>query len=80
MQKKDTYCYKLFRGYETVYIGITNDLNAREKEHINEGKKFDIMSIVGTPVTRDSALEWEEQELAKYRNSHQGRNPKYNNT
>lgn len=79
-KKRDTYKYKELDGNKIVNIGITDDPKRREGEHKSEGHKFTKMQIFGSAVSRESAEKWEEQELAKYRKSHGGKNPKYNKT
>ncbi len=79
-KNRDTYKYKLYEGNNIVYIGITNDPKRRENEHKNAGESFTKMETFGSAVNRESAEKWEEQELANYRKSHRGKNPKYNKT
>ena len=79
-KKRNTRKYKLYEGNKIVDIGITNDPKRRESEHKRDRHKFTKMKTFGTAVSRESAEKWEEQELAKYRKSHQGKNPKYNKT
>jgi len=75
---RDTYRYKLKKGNQIVYIGITNYPKRREYEHKSEKKQFSKMEKVGTAVTRESALKWESESIKKYRKSHGGKSPKYN--
>lgn len=77
-KKRDTYRYKLKDGRRIVYIGKTQDPDARERQHRAEGKRFTKLVVQGPKVIEKTALEWEEEELRKYRRSHRGRNPKYN--
>jgi len=36
------------------------------------------MEKVGPAVTRESALKWERESIKKYKKSHGGKSPKYN--
>jgi len=75
---RDTCRYKLKKGNQIVYIGITDDPKRRESEHKSEGKQFSKMEKVGTAVTRESALKWESESIKKYKKNHGGKSPKYN--
>lgn len=77
---RDTWNYKLIHNRRTVYVGITNNPEARVDEHAADGKVFDHMRIEGRAKTRDSAVAQERESLATYRRNNGGRNPKYNNT
>lgn len=77
-KKRDCYRYKLKKGRETVYIGISDDPERRKGQHKQDGKNFNKMSIEGPAVTKETAEKWEEEELKKYRKNHGGRNPRYN--
>ena len=70
--------YKLKEGNEILYFGITDDLKRRESEHKSKGMKFSKMEKVGPAVTRESALKWERESIKKYKKSHGGKSPKYN--
>ena len=77
-RKKDTFNYNLKQGNKVVYKGTTNDLERREKEHLNDGKVFNKIEKVGRAKTAGSAKETEAKELETYRRNHGGKNPKYN--
>lgn len=77
---REHFRYELKDGRQVVYIGITNDPEAREQEHFDAGKRFSHLLVVGPAVTRDTAEGWDEDRLAAYRRSHGGRNPRYNKT
>lgn len=79
MNQRDTYRYKLKEGNRILYIGITNDTARRKAEHQRD-KEFGHMFIEGPAVTRQTAEQWEAEELATYRRSHGGQNPPYNKT
>lgn len=78
MEKEDTYVYKLVRGAEIVYIGITNDLERREEEHCKD-KVFDKMQVIVGPCTREEAEKVESVQLRLFSfcNNHL---PEYNQT
>ena len=78
MEKKDTYVYKLVRGAEIVYIGITNDLERREQEHW-EDKQFDEMHVIKGPCTREETEKLESIQLRLYSLFH-NHLPEYNQT
>lgn len=76
---RDTRKYKLVdKNGKSLYYGITNDLERREAEHRNDGKKFDQMIQVGRATTREAALNWETAAIQDYKDNHRGRLPKYN--
>jgi len=77
-KNRDTSRYKLKEGNEIVYIGITDDPKRRESEHKSEGKEFSKLEKVGPTVTRESAFKWESESIKKYKKSHGGKSPKYN--
>lgn len=76
--KRDTHNYNLWDGHEKVYEGITDDPQRREREHQQEGMEFTRMGIHGPAVSRETALEREQEALDKYRKGHDGKAPKYN--
>ena len=78
---RDTKKYELRDSSgNTLYIGITNDLERREAEHMQDGKKFAEMVQIGRAVDRDSAVAWETAAIQDYKDSHRGRRPRYNQT
>lgn len=76
---RNIYKYELKQGNKTVYAGITNNLERREAEHRCE-KDFSKMVKIGVACTSKSAQDWERQRLDTYRRTHNGNNPKYNET
>lgn len=74
---RNTKVYREKRGRETVYIGITDDLQRREREHRKDGHNFTNMEPVGPALTRESAEAREQQTLQNFKKNH-GRLPKYN--
>ncbi len=76
-EKRDTTRYTLRNGQKIVYIGVTNKPERREGEH-EQDKNFGQMRKEGPKVSKESALEWEQEALERYRRNHDGRNPKYN--
>jgi predicted GIY-YIG superfamily endonuclease len=76
-KKRDTSRYTLWDGQKKVYIGITTDKASRENSH-RQDKNFDQMKIEGPKVSRETALQWEQEALDKYRRGHSGKPPKYN--
>ena len=79
VKRVDTYVYKLVRDNQTVYIGITNDLERREQEH-REDKQFDEMHIIKGPCTREEAEMTESVQLDIFTIFHNGHLPEYNQT
>ena len=60
---RDTYKYHFKKGNKIVHIGITNDIDRREKEHRNEpGYSKGHIKQVGFRTTRDAALKWEREQ------------------
>lgn len=77
--ERNTRKYELHdKNGNTLYIGITNDLERREREHRNDGKKFAEMVQIGRATTRDAANNWETAAIRDYMDSHRGRLPRYN--
>jgi len=72
---RDTARYELWCGRQKAYIGVTNNLDRRIKEHAQEGFCFTKVVKVGPKVTRDSALDWEQRALEGYRRGHGGDKP-----
>lgn len=63
-----------------LYYGITKDLERREAEHREDGKKFAEMVQIGRATTREAASAWEREAIQDYKDSHHGRRPRYNQT
>ena len=82
MPKKRNYTrYKLKDKGKVVYVGITRrHLSDRVEEHRTDRKHFTSASKVGPAVTKPTAEKWEEQQLARFRKTHAGRNPLHNKT
>ena len=76
-KKRDAYNYSLWDRNTKVYEGITNDPEVREQQH-EQDKKFTRIEVQKPPVSRDTALEREQEAIERYRQSHGGRSPKYN--
>ncbi|MBM3141732.1 MAG: hypothetical protein FJ005_01610 [Chloroflexi bacterium] len=76
--KRDTHVYSLYNGRKKVYIGITEDLETREAAHTQD-KKFTRMQVEGPAISRETALNQEQEALKQYRRGHDGKLPKYNN-
>jgi len=77
-KKRDTYNYNLWDGSRKVYAGVTNDPEVRELQHRRD-KKFTRVEVRKPAVSRETALEREQEAMERYRQSHGGRPPKYNN-
>lgn len=72
--------YILYQGNKIVYIGITNDIERRKREHQNDGKEFSRMEKEGNLSTKEGAEAWETERLQTYMNNHNGQLPLYNKT
>ena len=77
---RDTFNYNLKQGRKVVYKGTTNDFERRAVKHEDEGKKFTHVQQVGRAKTDVGARKEEARQLAAYRRSNGGENPKYNKT
>ena len=77
-KKRDTMTYDLKKGRKVVYRGTTNDPERREREHRNDGYDFDRLVPTSVRMTPQSAKNREADNLERYRRSHRGHNPKYN--
>ena len=81
MSNRDTRKYVLRDSSgKDLYYGITNDLERREAEHRDDGKKFAEMVQIGRATTREAASAWEKEAIQDYKDSHRGHRPKYNQT
>ena len=78
MVKKDYAVYKLKKGNEIVYIGITNDFTRKINEHMNDDKEFTTFDFVKGWYTQKEAKKIEALELSVYKNTHKYRFPIYN--
>lgn len=78
MTKRDSYRYELRKGHEIVYFGVSNNPERRAAEHLYEGKRFTHMNVTGPVVTRNSAMDWEEEKRDGYARNHRGYLPRYN--
>lgn len=82
-KKRDTRTYDLVRGQgnQIVYRGITSqDLEERAAQHRAGGKRFDRIVPTSRRMTAEGAHQREQEDLARYRRGHGGRNPLYNET
>lgn len=77
-EPRDTVTYDLMDGQEVVYRGTTNDPERREREHREQGKEFDQLVVTSRRMTSDGAKRKEAEALARYREGHGGRSPRYN--
>jgi len=78
MKPRDTYRYVLRDGRDVVQYGISDHPEVRAYAHELDGKRFTGVSIVGPPVTRESAQDWERDMIEAYQRSHGGKKPRYN--
>lgn len=78
MANRDTSRYELYQGNKLQYVGITNDLERRTREHQAEGMNFNRVEKVGPAVTRDTANKWESDRIGTYQRNHGGSLPPYN--
>lgn len=76
--KRDTTKYEVYDGNRLVYVGITNDIERRTKEHEAEGMDFTRVKKVGNATTKKAAGDWEEERIQTYKENHNGQRPKYN--
>ena len=80
---RDTLTYDLVRGRgnQVVYRGTTSqDPEDRAAQHRSAGKKFDRVVPTSRRMTEEGARRRESENLERYRRSHDGRNPLYNET
>ena len=75
---RDTVTYDLKQGKKVVYRGTTNNPEQREEQHRDEDKRFTKLTVTSRKMTDDGAKQKETEALKKYRDSHSGKNPKYN--
>lgn len=61
-----------------LYRGKSNDPERRLEEHERDGKIFNSLRVTSVKLTKDSALEREQQALETYQRNHGGKLPKYN--
>ncbi len=72
--------YALWDKRKKVYIGESEDTDARAEQHRHEGKQFDRVEITSRPMKKDNAQKREADQLAMYRRGHGGEKPRYNET
>ena len=80
---RDTVTYDLVRGRgnQVVYRGTTSqELEDRAGQHRSAGKGFDRIVPTSRRMTEEGARRRETENLERYRRSHGGRNPRYNET
>ena len=61
------------------YVGITNNPERRAKELKSDGKRGK-MKVETKGMSRSSARTWEAKKLSNYRRTHNGKNPRHNQT
>lgn len=61
-KRRDTYKYCLKSGGKVVYVGITNNLERREKEH-QSTSPGSLVEKIGRRTTRTAALKWESEAI-----------------
>ena len=60
---RDTYKYYFKIGNKIVHVGITIDIDSREKDHKNKpGWSKGHIKQVGLRTTREAAIEWEREQ------------------
>ena len=74
---RNTMTYALHDGRKKVYIGTTDDLERRRREHEQEGKHFTRMERTSRRMTEERAQKKEAEQLKSFRHGHDGRNPRY---
>lgn len=72
-----TKTYALYDGRKKVYIGESNNLDRRAKEHETDGLKFSRIETTSRAMTKDGAMSKEAEQLKSYQRGH-GRLPRYN--
>ena len=74
---RNTRTYALYDGREKVYIGETNNLDRRTRQHEAGGVKFTRIEPTSRAMTKDGAMRKEADQLKGYQRGH-GRLPRYN--
>ena len=77
-KQRKTQTYVLYDGSKKVYIGTTDNLERREREHRGEEKQFTRIKPTSRRMTDDGAKKQEAKQLEAYRRGHSGDNPTYN--
>ena len=72
--------YALYKGRNKVYIGESEDPEARAEEHRQERKQFDRVEITSRLMKKANAQKRQAEELETYRRGHGRKNPRYNKT
>ena len=75
---RNTRTYALFQGRKKVYIGESNDLERRAREHEQEGLEFTRIVPTSRAMTDDGAKRKEAEQLEAFRRAHGRQNPLYN--
>ena len=61
------------------YVGVTKDPRRRAAQHYADGRRGQL-ETEGRFSSLEEARHWETHALAEYRESHGGRNPRYNHS
>ena len=77
-KKRTTITYDLKQEHKVVYKGTTKNPAIREEQHKAEGKHFSHLKPTSRKMTPEGAKRKEAQDLKTYRQTHGGKNPKYN--
>ena len=77
-KQRKTQTYALYDGNKKVYIGTTDNLERREREHRGEEKQFTRIKPTSRRMTDGGAKKQEAEQLEAYRRGHGGNNPTYN--
>ncbi len=75
---RKTKSYALYDGRRKVYIGESNNLPRRARQHEEEGLEFTRIVATSRAMTKEGAKHKEADQLEAYRRVHRGRNPRYN--
>lgn len=62
-EARDTYKYQLKKGNKVIYIGVTNDLERREKQHQMTSPGSRLVKV-GRRTTKSAALKWEAKAVS----------------
>ncbi len=63
--ERDTYKYHFKHGQKIMYVGITNDIDRREREHQRIYGDSGRIEKVGSATTLLDALKWESEQAKR---------------
>ncbi len=71
-EKRDIFRYELLNGDETVAVGTSHSPHRVVRDYSADGLEVSDVRIIGPAISRETAENWVEQRLDKYRRENDG--------